>query len=410
MSPARPLLALALAAAAAQLCACGAPPERRVSKQEIRDRLRAGERQSAEGLAGRPSRPPERAAPAAPADPGARVPLDACSELSCLDPALHFAAEGFGPTERDARAAASAELSARVQSEVQSVVNIRYEERGDGSAQQSGSVQRTISTSFKYGELLLSLPPRAVGGGQVAVVSYLKKADYRDRLKRDYGRGLEDLRFQLRDATRDGVSDARFVQSWRAMRALFSSFDEYVAQHKAVLGSSPEGGDEVDAKLSEANARRRAILGRSEVLITVDGAGAKELSGALTGALQSMMLAWQVRGRAGSACREGALRLNLSTDLSSTTHAVTGEELLELSWEAAVSACPSPEVISSAQMPKLRGAARYNKAAAQALVEFVESLRKEAQSGAAGGAGAAAKAAAEIQGALEGLLSDALPL
>jgi len=395
----------ALAALAALAVGCGAAPDERPSRDDIRRRLRSNEAEATAGLASRPSKPPSARAPAPTPAP------DVCAELSCLNPAEHFAAEGLGATERDARAAAAADLSARVQSEVQSVVNLRYEERSDGSAAESGSVQRTISTRFQHGELIQSLPARPAAGGQVAVVAYLKKADYRDRLKRDHGRALEDLRFQLRDATADGVSDVRFVQAWRAMRGLFASFDEYVAQHKAVLGAPPEGADEVDAKLSAAHARRRAILGRAEVLIAVGGEGAGELGGALTGALQAMMASWQVRGRAGSACREGALRLDLSTQLRSSTHAVTGEELVELGWDAALSACPAPEALSAAQMPRLRGAARYNKPARQALVEFVELLREEAKaSGGGEGKTAAAKTAEEVRGALERLLSDALPL
>jgi hypothetical protein len=412
-------ICVSLSASALLLSSCGAPPERRPSKQEIRERLRSGERAQTAGLTGRPSKPPARGAqgqgsegdPSAIAAPagggGGGEGSGGCDELSCLDPALHFAAEGFGATEQEARASAAAELSSRVQSEVQSVVKIRYEERGDGSAAQSGSVDRRISTSFKYGELIMSLPARR-GGGQVALVAYLNKADYKERLRRDYGRGLEDLRFQLSDATASGVSDVRFVQSWRAMSGLFGKFDEYVAQHKAVLGAAPEGAEEVDSKLGAANARRRAILGRSEVLITTSGEGAEELGGALAGALQGLMAGWQVRGRAGSACREGALLLSLKTRLTSSTHAVTGDELVELIWEAALSDCVSKEVISSAQMPKLRGAARYSKTARQALVEFVESLREVSQSGEA--QGGAPKTVEELRGALEALLKDALPL
>ena len=426
-----PYRALWLSLAACLLLACGAPPERRPSKEEIRERLRSGERAQTAGLTSRPSKPPARGAqgggagssgdPSAIAAPvgggaGGGAGIDGCDELSCLDPALHFGAEGFGRTEQEARASAVAEVSSRVQSEVQSVVSIRYEERGDGSSTQSGGVARTISTSFKYGELMLSLPARREGG-QVAVVAYLNKADYRARLRRDYGRNLEDLRFQLNDATASGVSDVRFVQSWRAMSGLFAKFDEYVAQHKAVLGGVPEGAEEVDSKLGAANARRRAILGRSEVLITTSGEGASELGGALAGVLQGLMAGWQVRGRAGDLCREGALLLSLKTRLGSTTHAVTGDELVELSWDASLAECPSKQVVSSAQMPKLRGAARYNKSARQSLVEFVESLREasksgEAQGGAAqGGAkGGAAKTVEELRGALEALLRDALPL
>ena len=335
-----------------------------------------------------------------------------CVEVSCLDPQAFMIAEGLGKTEDEAKGSGVDELAARIKSSVTSVIKSRYTEGSSVEGSFEGSVEREVKASFRYGELIKYLPAQE-RDGHLSVITYFSKEAYHDKLKREYGVAVNDVLFQLRDATAPGASPQLFVQAWRGVQAPLKSFELYVTEYQAIFGRTltPELR-EADELLAKAHARRRALLSRAQVVVRVEGEGLKALKGPLVSLTQALMSRWQVRARGGDACPAGGWRLELTGGVNTSTHSVTGMGLDKLSWSATLRDCPALTSLSEVQMPALRGAERYNKPARVALVESVEGLRQLVQRDEplkAEGRGLP-RTAAQVSEALKSALVDVLPL
>ena len=266
---------------------------------------------------------------------GARTPsAPQCRELSCLDLSRYFAAEGLGEDERSAQEDAVARLSARIESEIESVVKSRYTESERGSSSE-GSIERKVTTRFAYGELIRYLPARGEQP-RLTSVAYFDKGDYQARLKADYGRALDDLRFQLSDAVAPDASPSLFVQAWRASEELLSGFRRYVQLHQVVIGAPPEGAQEVSELLEQAQRQRRRLLSRAQLSISFKGEAPRDLQGAIASLIQAQLSPWQLRSRVGERCLEGGYLLEVESELKTQTLRATGAPMQKLAWSASL--------------------------------------------------------------------------
>ena len=393
--------------------ACSSAPRPRVDAEGLRARAdQAFERPARAKAPAQPSRDTERRpkpsldqkASSSPA-PGLST---RCATLSCLNHAEVFAAEGIGDSERSAQQDASAQLSARIESSIESVVRSRYTESDQGSDSQN-SIERAVTTSFKYGELIQYLPAQGEAP-QLTVVAYFNKSDYLARLKRDYGGALEDVRFQLKDALSPDASPSLFVQAWRACQEPLSQYQRYAQLYQAVMGERSEDMKEVSQLIESAERQRRRILSRAQLVITYPGSTDPELRGAISSLLQGVMTGWQLRSRVGEVCPAGGYQLSVETSSSTSTHIATGTPMSRLKWSVATRTCPDQAVISRAQLPALSGVERANKSSEAALVAEVGRMKRFLTTGKAISNAQLAKKVSGISKGLYQVLSESFPI
>lgn len=331
-----------------------------------------------------------------------------CQSLDCLDQTSFFAAEGIGTNERSAQEDATARLSARIESQIESVVRSSYSENDQGS-QSNNSIERSVKTTFQYGELIRFLPSRSTGS-EVIVVAYFNKRDYQARLKRDYGNALEDVRFQLQDAVAANTAPNTFVQAWRAVQEPLVKYQRYIQLDQAVMGSLSPEAKEVNQLIESAERLRRRMLSRAQLVITYSANTSNELKGGLSSLLQEVMNTWQLRSRVGDVCPQGGHQLSVETAKSTSTHIATGTPMTQLKWSIAVLSCPDKATISRAQLPALTGVERANKSSDVALVDEINRLKQFLTKGSKARNQQLAKKLNGLSTGLYQVLSDSFPV
>ena len=184
-----------------------------------------------------------------------------CAHLKSHPRARYLLTQSEGPTLREARRSASAELARHLSAEVRAEVAVRGVAR-NGETSEEITERIEVSTHFKHGELIKPLPQCELCSGDLCITTVALNRDRAaQRLVREINPDVQMLYKATRDLKRS-VPLLRFTQAWYQAQAAYHRIKPTLNQLRVLGRMSHElsSADQLMKRASQEVAQRSKRL------------------------------------------------------------------------------------------------------------------------------------------------------